>query len=98
MAFAFTPDGKVEARNDKGSLFGTWWLEAGNLNVPFGELGIQSWPWREAAAHIGFEVPQRSLTPWTVVGKADSEDASTFSPNGQVEARNEKVWEAGDGK
>ena len=47
---------------------------------------------------LGFEVPQRSLTPWTVVGKADSEDASTFSPNGQVEARNEKVWEAGDGK
>ena len=66
MAFDRTADGRgrVEARNDKGSLFGTWWLEAGNLNVSFGELGVQSWPWREAAAHVGFEVPQRSLTPW----------------------------------
>ena len=64
VAFAFMPDGKVEARNDRGSRFGTWWLEAGNLNVSFGEFGIQSWPWREAAAHVGFEVPQRSMTPW----------------------------------
>ena len=64
VALAFTPDGKVEARNDTGSLFGTWWLEAGNLNVSFGELGLQSWPWREAAKHVGFEVPQRALTPW----------------------------------
>ena len=64
VALAFTPDGRVEARNDSGSLFGTWWLEAGNLNVSFGELGIQSWPWREAAAHVGFEIPERSLTPW----------------------------------
>ena len=64
VAFAFTPDGKVEARNDKGALFGTWWLEAGNLNVSFGEMGIESWPWQEAAAHVGFEVPERSLTPW----------------------------------
>ena len=63
-AMAFTADGKVEARNDTGSLFGTWWLEAGNLNVSFGALGIQSWPWREAAAHVGFAVPERSLTPW----------------------------------
>ena len=64
VAMAFTSDGKVEAHNDQGSLFGTWWLEAGNLNVSFGEIGIESWPWREAAAHVGFEVPERSLTPW----------------------------------
>lgn len=64
VAMAFTPDGRVEARNDAGSLFGTWWLEAGNLTVSFGELGIESWPWQEAAAHVGFEAPQRSLTPW----------------------------------
>lgn len=66
VAMAFTPDGRVEARNDAGSLFGTWWLEAGNLNVSFGELGIESWPWQEAAAHVDFEVPPRSLTPWRV--------------------------------
>ena len=70
-AMAFTPDGKVEARNDTGSLFGTWWLEAGNLNVSFGALGIQSWPWREAAAHVGFAVPERSLTPWRKETKRD---------------------------
>ena len=64
VAMAFTPDGQVEARNDKGSVFGSWWLEAGNLNVSFGEMGIESWPWRKAAAHVGFEVPQASLTPW----------------------------------
>ena len=61
---AFSADGKVEARNDKGSMFGSWWLEAGNLTVSFGELGAQSWPWREVAKRVGFNVPQRSLTPW----------------------------------
>ena len=69
VAFAFTPDGKVEAHNDKGSMFGSWWLEAGNLNVSFGEIGLQSWPWREAAAHVGFEIPEGSVTPWRA-GKA----------------------------
>ena len=64
VAFAFTPDGKVEAHNDKGSVFGSWWLDAGNLNVSFGELGLQSWPWREAAAHVGFEIPEGSVKPW----------------------------------
>ena len=69
VAMAFTPDGKVEARNDKGSVFGTWWLEAGNLNVSFGEMGIESWPWQEAAGDVGFEEPQESLTPWRKVKK-----------------------------
>ena len=58
-AMAFSADGKVEARNDKGSMFGSWWLEAGNLTVSFGELGAQSWPWREVANRVGFDVPQR---------------------------------------
>ena len=47
--FAFTRDGRVESRIDKGSVFGSWWLEAENLSVSFGKLGIQSWPWQEAA-------------------------------------------------
>ena len=64
VALAFGSDGRVEARNDNGSFFGSWWLEAGNLNVSFGEHGVQSWPWRSAAKHVGFEVPQRSITPW----------------------------------
>ena len=64
VALAFSADGKVEARNDKGPMFGSWWLEGGNLNVSFGELGHQSWPWRKAAARVGFEVPGGSVTPW----------------------------------
>lgn len=63
-AMAFSADGKVEVRNDKGSMFGSWWLEAGDLTVSFGELGAQSWPWQEVAERVGFDVPQRSLTPW----------------------------------
>ena len=64
VALAFGRDGRVEARNDKGSLFGSWWLEAGNLNVSFGELGVQAWTWQDVAKHIGFEVPQVSIAPW----------------------------------
>ena len=63
-AFTFHADGKVEAASEEGPVFGSWWLEAGELVVSVGEYGVQSWPWREAAAHVGFEVPQRSLTPW----------------------------------
>ena len=71
-AMAFSADGKVEARNDKGSMFGSWWLEAGNLTVSFGELGAQSWPWRKVAKRVGFDVPQRSLTPWRYEEGSDS--------------------------
>ena len=63
-AMAFSADGRVEVRNDKGPMFGSWWLEAGDLTVSFGELGAQSWPWQEVAERVGFDVPQRSLTPW----------------------------------
>ena len=62
--FAFTPDGRVESRNEKGSIFGSWWLEAGRLNVSFGERRGQSWSWKEAAKHVGFELPGKSVTPW----------------------------------
>ena len=72
VAMAFSSDGKVEARNDKGSLFGSWWLEAGDLNVSFGALGTQSWPWQEVAERVGFDVPQRSLTPWLFEEEHDS--------------------------
>ena len=71
-AMAFSADGTVEARNDKGSMFGSWWLEAGNLTVSFGELGAQSWPWRKVAKRVGFDVPQRSLTPWRYEEGSDS--------------------------
>ena len=77
VAMAFSSDGKVEARNDKGSLFGSWWLEAGDLNVSFGALGTQSWPWQEVAERVDFDVPQRSLTPWLFEEEHDSgEEAS----------------------
>ena len=72
VAMAFSSDGKVEARNDKGSLFGSWWLEAGDLSVSFGELGTQSWPWQEVAERVGFDVPRRSLTPWLIEEGHDS--------------------------
>ena len=71
-AFAFTPDGRVEARKGAEVVFGSWWLEAGNLNVSFGDLGIEVWPWKEAAAHVGFEVPQSAVTPWKSGEKAKS--------------------------
>ena len=61
---AFSADGTVEARNESGPIFGSWWLEAGKLHVSLGELGIESWPWMEVADEVGFEVPQESLTPW----------------------------------
>jgi hypothetical protein len=61
---AFSPDGTVEARNERGPVFGSWWLEAGKLHVSLGELGIESWPWMEVADMVGFEVPQESVTPW----------------------------------
>ena len=72
VAMAFSSDGKVEARNDKGALFGSWWLEAGDLSVSFGELGTQSWPWQEVAERVGFDVPHRSLTPWLIEEGHDS--------------------------
>ena len=63
-ALAFSSDGKVEARNERGSIFGSWWLEAGELHVSLADLGSASWPWKEVAKHVGFKVPQASLTPW----------------------------------
>lgn len=63
-ALAFSPDGKVEARNERGPIFGSWWLEAGELHVSLAELGVESWPWMEAADQVGFETPPESLTPW----------------------------------
>ena len=57
-------EGRVEGRNDNGSIFGSWWLEAGELKVSFGEGGIQSWPWRDVAKQVGWEIPPESLTPW----------------------------------
>ena len=63
-ALAFSPDGKVEARNERGPIFGSWWLEAGELHVSLAELGVESWPWMEVAERVGFEIPPESLTPW----------------------------------
>ena len=63
-ALAFLADGKVEARNERGRVFGSWWLEAGDLHVSLADLGSASWPWREVAKHVGLKVPQESLTPW----------------------------------
>ena len=79
-AMAFSSDGKVEARNDNGSMFGSWWLEAGDLNVSFGELGAQSWPWQEVAERVGFNVPQRSLTPWLFEEGRDSGEEAMHRP------------------
>ena len=76
-AMTFSADSKVEARNDNGSMFGSWWLEAGNLNVSFGALGVQSWPWLEVAERVGFEIPQRSLTPWRFEDAGDSRTEAT---------------------
>ena len=63
-ALAFTSDGRVEARKGEEAVFGSWWLEAGTLHVSLGDFGIESWPWKEAAAHVGFEVPESAVTPW----------------------------------
>ena len=63
-ALAFSPDGTVEAHNEAGPIFGSWWLEAGKLHVSLAEHGVSSWPWEEVARQVGFEVPQESLTPW----------------------------------
>ncbi len=57
-------EGRVEGRNANGSIFGSWWLEAGELKVSFGEGGIQSWPWRDVAKQVGWEIPPESVTPW----------------------------------
>ena len=88
-AMAFSADGKVEVSNDKGSMFGSWWLEAGHLTVSFGELGAQSWPWQEVAERVGFNVPQRSLTPW------EFEDGSNSKVNARKSA-SAKRWSADD--
>lgn len=64
VALAFSPDGTVEARNEEGPIFGSWWLEAGELHVSLGELGVRSWPWEEVAREVGFEAPPVNPTPW----------------------------------
>ena len=63
-ALAFSADGTVEARNEVGAVFGTWWLEGGKLYVSLADSGIESWPWKEAAAHARFKVPPESVAPW----------------------------------
>ena len=58
-------EGRVEGRNANGSVFGSWWLEAGELKVAFAsEVGSESWPWREVAKQVGWKIPRESLTPW----------------------------------
>ena len=79
-AMAFSSDGKVEARNYKGSMFGSWWLEAGDFIVSFGELGMQSWPWQAVAERVGFDVPQRSLMPWLFEDGYDSGEEAMNRP------------------
>ena len=61
---SFGPDGSVEARSGQGPVRGSWWLEAGALHVSLGEYGIDSWPWRRAAAQAGLEVGPESVVPW----------------------------------
>ena len=64
VGLSFAPDGRVEARSEEGAVQGSWWLEAAALHVSLGEYGIASWPWREAARQVGFDVPPGSLAPW----------------------------------
>ena len=64
VGLSFAPDGTVEAQSAAGPVRGTWWLEAAALHVSLGEYGIDSWPWREAAAQVGFEVRPESVAPW----------------------------------
>lgn len=71
VGLSFAPHGRVEARSEEGAVQGSWWLEAAALHVSLGEYGIASWPWREAARHVGFEVPPGSITPWRT-GLAES--------------------------
>lgn len=56
-------DGTLEGATRFGTKSGTWWLEGGALHVGMGEHSTQSWPWQEAAAHVGFDVPRESLAP-----------------------------------
>ena len=74
-AFAFSCDGTVEALTNQGSRFGSWWLEAGDLKVEVGEVGFDSWPWMDVAKAAGWEIPQRSLTPWRFEPEYGSEQA-----------------------
>ena len=71
VGLSFAPEGRVEARSEEGAVQGSWWLEAAALHVSLGEYGIASWPWREAARQVGFEVPPGSITPWRT-GLAES--------------------------
>ena len=64
VGLAFAPDGGVQAQSATGPVRGTWWLEAAALHVSLGEYGIDSWPWREAAERVGFDVPPGSIAPW----------------------------------
>ena len=60
------------------------------MHVSLGQYGVQSWPWQEAAKHVGFEVPRESLVPWEV--EAAREKAQ------RAEMRKKAVAAAGDGK
>ena len=81
-AFAFDRcehgQGRVEGRNANGPVFGSWWLESGELKVAFAaELGSESWRWPEVAKQAGWEIPQESLTPWRFVEREAEEDEGT---------------------
>ena len=63
--FRFNEGGEVEGDLGITSMTGRWWLEAGALHVSFSEgRRSQSWPWQEAATHVGFAVPREALVPW----------------------------------
>ena len=58
----FHSDGTADATTAKGTVTGTWWLEAGNLRLSLD--GLEDWwPWQVAAHRLGFKAPKCSLVP-----------------------------------
>jgi len=55
----FTTDGTVTARAADGvPITGSWWLEAGDINVSMADHGHRTWPWQEAADLTDYDGPR----------------------------------------
>lgn len=79
----------VEARSGEGEpVQGLWWLEAGDLKLAMKGYPTRSYPWQQAAAHAGFEVPQESLTPWTF--EAERENAERRARAAETAAQGDR--------
>ena len=59
----YNPDGTASTIINGQPVDGSWWLEAGDLRVSFGEHGADYWPWQVAAHGLGFRAPKRALHP-----------------------------------